>query len=359
MLRDINRNTPIWRLLIPSRVAVLALLSMTACSGSGDGQFVPGGNGEVTILPSYGYQISAIPGVGPLIVNVPGPGGMLGVSVDFGNTLNGVVNINVDINNYISIIDYSLQSPSTMSVDSDVGVAFLGAFNIEVIQDLQIPFDSPPTTGAFDVVTATETVTVDLVAGGVELAFGGAAPVFFSWNDVENLIDDVQALEWQRRAALATQALWFVLDQVFGVTEAFNLIDDGLATVNPLVVACDAFTGAPPAGVINQGESTFTWMGTGSVPGAGDDFQWAFTDCWFDDAGDPVDTLLNGSIDLRDYVELVDAQSILISSGFNEVIFNNFEIADTVENPAGTFTIDPANRITITGGFDMAFVDIP
>ena len=91
---------------------------------------------------------------------------------------------------------------------------------------------------------------------------------------------------------------------------------------------------------------------------SGDDFQWAFSDCWFDDATDIDDILLNGSIDLRNYAEIIDAQSRLIGTGFDEVIFNDFEIADTVESPPGTFSIDPRNRVTISGGFDLTFIGI-
>ena len=131
-----------------------------------------------------------------------------------------------------------------------------------------------------------------------------------------------------------------------------------LRGVNPLVASCDAFTGTPPAGVLAQGETTFTWLGSGSIPLGGDDFQWAFTDCWFDDLGDTDDQLVNGSIDLNNFIEVLDAQFNLIGTGFDEVIFNGLTIAQTEENTAGIFTIDPNNTIAVSGGFDLAFVEI-
>ena len=76
------------------------LLILAACGGGSDDVFVPaGGDDDVTILPTYGYQISASPAAGALTVMVPGEGGMRAVSMDFGNTLNGEVNVSVDSNN--------------------------------------------------------------------------------------------------------------------------------------------------------------------------------------------------------------------------------------------------------------------
>ena len=335
------------------------LLILAGCGGGGGGGFVSdGGNGEATILPTYGYQISATPAGSPLTVSVPGEGGIRTVTMDFGNTLNGEVNLSVDINNDATVTDYSLQSLSTLAVDSDVGIPFLAAFDIEVTEDMQFLVGDPPTTGIIEVVTATETVTLQALLAGVELRFGGGVPIFFTWDELENLIDDELALAWQRRVALAAEILDFVFVQTIGVTEALNFVDDQLATVNPLVASCDAFTGTPPPGVLAQGESTFTWMGSGSTPLGGDNFQWAFTDCWIDDASDTEDQLINGSIDLNNYVEVIDAQFNLIGTGFDEVIFNGLTIAQTEENTPGIFTIDPNNTITVTGGFELELVGI-
>jgi len=335
----------------------------TILAGDNGGNGGNGGN-EVIILPTYGYQVSASPTGGPLTVNVPGEGGMMGISLDFGNTLNGDVNINVDANNNISILDYTLQTLSSVTVDSDSGdIPFLGAFDVEVTEDMMFGFPQPrpPDSGVYQVITPNETVNVQIFPGlisTVEISLDGGAPVSLGWDELENLLDDDLALPWQRRAALAAEVLEFVLIQVFTITDTFNVIDDRLLTVNPAVVACDAFTGTPPPNVLNVGESSLTWLGPGNVPMGGDDFQWAFTDCWFDDPGSGRDTLLNGSISLNNYIEIIDGQFQLIGSGFDEVIYNNLEIAGTVENPVNVFTIDSQDIITVTGSFDLAFVGL-
>lgn len=333
---------------------------LVACGGSGGG----GGDGgfqdvdDVIILPTYGYQISASPTAGPLIVSVPGEGGLRTVSIDLGNTLNGDVNVSVDINNFATVTDFSLRSLSSFAVESDLGVAFLGAFDVEVTADMQFDVGSPPTVGTIEVRTATETVTLRAVAGGVEVSLDADPAISLTWDELEQLLDNNLALAWQRRAALGAEVLEFVFVQALSVTEVLNLVTDDLANVNPLVQTCDAFTGAPPAGVLAQGEATFTWMGSGNIPRGGDDFQWLFTDCWIDDANDTDDQLINGSIDLNNYVEIINADNILVGTGFDEVIFNNLTIAETEENPQGMFTIDMANTVVVNGGFDLAFIEI-
>jgi len=333
------------------------LLVLAGCGGDGgsDGALVMDDD-DVVILPTYGYQISALPGVGPLTVSIPDEGGLRIISLNFGNTLNGEINVSVDLNNNATPIDYSLQTPSTMTVDTDVGAPFLGAFDIEVTEDLQFLVGDPPTSGMIEVVTATETVVLQPFDGGLLLRFNGAAPVTLTWDELENFLDDDLAIDWQRRAALAAEVLEFVFLQFFSVTETLNFIDDQLVTLSPLEVPCDAFTGSPPEGVLAQGQSTFTWLGSGSIPIGGDDFLWSFTHCWLDDVGDAADQLINGSIDLNNYIEVIDAQFRLIGTGFDEVIFNNLTIASTEENPMGVFNIVPNDTITISGGFDLALI---
>jgi hypothetical protein len=331
------------------------LLFLFGCGGNGGGG---GGriDDDVIILPTYGYQISASPAGGLLMVTVPGEGGMRTISIDLGNTLNGEVNVSVDFNDIATVTDYSLQSLSTLTVNSDIGIQFLGTFSVEVIEDMLFEVGDPPTTGMIEVVMGNETVTLEVFVGGVELRLAGGLPIALTWDELELLLDDNAAFSWQRRAALAAEVLEFVFVQALTVTEVLNLVTDELASINPLVGTCDAFTGAPPAGVLAQGEERFTWMGSGNFPMGGDDFQWLFTDCWVDDANDTEDQLINGSIDLNNYIEIIDGQFNLVGTGFDEVIFNNITIARTDENPPGTFTIDPANTITVSGGFDLAFI---
>jgi len=337
------------------------LLVLAGCNGgsSGDEVTFDRAHGEVTILPTYHYQISATPAGGPLTVTIPDQDGMLMLSLDFGNTLNGDMNVSVDANNIFEITDLTLQVLSTFAVDSDVGLPFLGAFTIEVTEEMPLLPGSPPDSGAFNVVTATETITLQAFANGVEIRLDGGLPMVLTWDELGEFVFDDQVFDWQRRAALAAEILEFTFIQILSLTETLNWVNDDFATINPLVASCDAFTGSPPADVLALGESTFTWMGSGSIPLGGDDFAWDFTDCWFDDVGDTEDQLLNGSISLNTYIEVIDAQLNLTGTGYDEVIYNNLTVEETIEHPAGVFAIDPDDTITINGGLDLALVGFP
>ncbi len=86
---------------------------------------------------------------------------------------------------------------------------------------------------------------------------------------------------------------------------------------------------------------------------------WDFTDCWFDDVGDTEDQLLNGSVSLNTYIEVIDAQLNLTGTGYDEVIYNNLTVIETIENLTGGIVIDPEATIIINGGLDLAFVGVP
>lgn len=353
------------------RVLFIALLALAlfACESDGDreqgGGFVPQpvvGGVDVVILPAYDFEISAAPAGDPLTVMVPGDAGMLGIAVEFGNTLKGEAGFEVDASDYLRIHDYTVYAGSSLSVDSDVGdAAFLGAFDIEVIDDLvympNVPHH-PANWGFFQVITPEEIVNVQVIPGpfsSVEVSLGFGPAIWMSWGQLAELVDDELAPAWQRRAALATEVLDFVLIQMATITDTFNFINDELLVTNPAVIACDAFTGTPPSLVLAQGESTLTWLGPGNEPTSGDDFEWGFTDCWFDDSGSGHDTLFKGAIDLHDFVWDVDNLSRLVGAGFHEVAYDGLVVAGTVENPVGVFTVSPDDVATVSGSFDLVF----
>ena len=351
---------PSWRNLLCASIVVLTTLSIGACGGggNGDGRNIDDDD-EFTILPTYGYQISASPSAGPLTVTLPDPLGAIVLILDFGNTLNGDINVTVDANNEFTVTDLTLRTLSTLTIDSDAGVPLLGVFTIEVTTDMSLEPGSPPSSGTFNVVSANETITLEAFGNDVAIGLDGAPPIGLTWDALEDFVFDDQVLDWQRRAGLAAEILEFTFVQFLSLTGTLNWVTDDLATINPLVATCDAFTGSPPANVLAQGESTFTWMGAESIPVGGDDFVWNFTDCWFDDVGDSEDQLLNGSVNLNTYIEVVDAQLNVIGSGYDEIIYNNLTIEETIENPAGVFAIDPDDTIIINGGLDLALVGTP
>lgn len=353
------------------RVPFLFLLALTLVGCGSDGANEDGstlvaqpvvGGMDAEILPVYDFEIGAALAGDPLTVMVPGDGGMIGIAIEFGSSLQGEAGFEVDESDYLQIHDYTVYADSSLSVDSDVGnAAFLGEFDIEVIDDLvympNVPHH-PANRGFFQVITPEEIVNVQVIPGlfsSVEVSLGAGPAIWMSWGQLADLLDDELAPAWQRRAALATEVLDFVLFQMATITNTFNFINDELRVTNPAVIACDAFTGDPPLLVLPQGESTLTWLGPGNAPVSGDNFAWAFTDCWFDDAGSGYGTLLNGAVGLNDIVWDIDNLSRLVGAGFREVAYEGLVVAGTVEDPAGVFTISPDDVATVSGSFDLVF----
>ena len=345
-------------LLLPAIIGV-------GCSGSGDGGIAPipdPGPGPVTVLDVYEYTIADLTGVAtPLSVSFSEGAAAFQVQLILGNSLRGTVNTVTDA--------FTLDSSSSFTVNSDLGDPLLGTFDVNVTVTLDLPADSVPAAGEWQVVfppvNPSETITVTVVTGfleGAELSLNGGAQLFFTWEELEDLLGDAAAPDWQQRAALSALVAEFMLGQADEVIEILALIDDPLEINNPLIVMCDAFPGTPPPGVLNQGMFELTWLGSGEIM-PGDSFDWNFTDCWFTDPGDN-DELINGGVDLLGYNEVVDASNTLTRIGFETVgqilggvIYDNLTVAETEESSPGIFTIVPSGTITIIGGFSIVFAE--
>ena len=338
---------------------VTSAVLVGACGGGGDG-----GNGgqdvidppqpPPTILSTYNFAIGGLQEGVDMAVNV---GGQFDVGVDFGDTLVGSVNLQVNSPTDVSFLDFVTDAGSTITVEViNSNTPLDGEFTINITTDVVAGIDDEPTSGAFEVVTAAETVLVTIVANGVELSLDGAAAIPFSWDAYDDLLDDVQAATWQRRASLAGGTFDFIFERMFEIADLLDGLDQTESSV-PIVTACDAFPGTPPAGVLAQGEHVFTRLGSGEDLAPGDIFDWTFTNCWFESSG----TLIDSFLQLQNYVEVIDASNTLTRIGFipdsnatGGVRYFDWSLAETQEDQ-GVYTIDPDDRIEIFGGFSLLF----
>jgi len=347
-----NKPRP-WRVLWLIPVAVLAALSIVATGGSGGG----GGNGgdvdeaPLVILPNYNFFLANLNNGAPLTVVV---GDEYTVTVDFDNLLAGNLDLNVGVGNTVTFLSYFLRANTDFSftVTSPQGSPLDGSYAVNFTDNVGAVIGDAPTSGAFNVVMGIDTITVTILANGVQLVLNGGAPIDYTWDEFTDLLDDEMNEPWQRWASLAGGAVEFIVVQFFNVA---NILDDlELVTFNsPFVETCDMFTGTPPDGVLAQGEVTVTWLGSGELAD-GDDFTWQFTQCWDQDD----EELLDGTITLQDYTETVDFDTgVLFDIGFGSlggnapggVIFD-ITISETEENQ-GVWTIPADEVITLSGGF--------
>lgn len=314
-----------------------------------------------TILPAYNFEISGIQAGTDMTVDI---GGQYQVGIDLGDTLRGSVEFmprNIYFHTFVT------ESGSTMTVtvagtDTDLD----GTFTVNLTEDVggakeALTIMGGAYGGAFEVVTPTETITVNMITAdlfpyGVEMSLNGAEPTFFQWHEYADLLHDIQAETWQRRAAVAAAAFGYVVDRIF---ELVGLLDslEQIAFAEPVVSACDEFQGTPPAGVLLQGEHVLTHLGSSEELSPGDDLDWRFTNCWFAESN----SLIDNSLQMQNYVEVVDASNTLTRIGFGPndnlsggVLYSDWRLAETLESQ-GVYTIDPASRIAVNGGFSVLF----
>jgi len=338
--------------LIP--VAVLAALSIVATGGSSgddadDGDVDP----PLNILPTYNFFMTNLTGGTPLTASVASS---YTVTVDIDGLFPGSVNLDADANNIVTFLSYIIRSSARvdLTLTSTDPSPLDGTFAVIVTEDVNAMVYDDPVSGAFNVVTATETVSVSILADSIQLALDGGAPVVYNnWEELTDLFNDEEQETWQRRAGLAAGALGFTIEQFFSMADILDELE-AITLANPVVEVCDMFTGAPPEGVLAQGEMTITWLGSGELAD-GDDFSWQFNQCWSEDSSE----LIDGTISLENYTETIDAiTGTLFEIGFGGLggqpggIVYDVTFSDTVENQ-GVFTIPPEGVMTISGGFAL------
>jgi hypothetical protein len=342
-----------WRALWLIPVPFIAALSIIATGGGSGGDDEPAAvEAPLVILSNYNFFLGNLNNGELLTANV---GGEFTVTVDIDGLLAGNMDLDVGANNAVTFLSYLLRAGNSidLTVTSPEGSGLDGAFSVGFGTDIEAAVGDPPTSGTLtvnypDVVLPVEVV---ILADGVELS-SSAETFQYTWEEFAALLDDELADDWQRQAALAFGVIEFLVEQFFNV--AGILGDLELVTLNnPYVEACDMFTSGPPQGVLAQGEFTITWLGSGELSN-GDDFTWAFTDCWSQDD----EELLDGTVMLEDYTESVDFNTgVLFNIGFGGlgagapggVIFD-LVFSETVEGD-GVWTIPADGVVTVSGGF--------
>jgi hypothetical protein len=325
------------------------------CGGGSDEETISNApDAAPTILSVYNFQLAGVQPGTDMTVDV---GNQFRVRIDLGDTLRGSVNLQVNSPSSVSFLDFVTNAGSTMTVavaGSKTGLD--GEFTVNVTTDVVADLDDGPSSGAIEVVTAADVVTVAFVTSGVELSLNGAAPTLFSWDDYDNLLDDIQAQTWQRRASLAGGTFAFIFERMFEIAELLDSLELTESTI-PIVTACDEFPGTPPAGILLQGEHVLTRLGSFEELSPGDVFDWTFTNCWFASSN----TLIDNFLQMQNYIEVIDSSNTLTRIGFGPynnmdggVLYFDWIVAETEENE-GVYTLDPDNRIVVNGGFSMLF----
>jgi hypothetical protein len=344
------------RIAVTVVIGALGVGSIIASGGGGGGS--GDGDGPPILLPLYQYTIENQAG-GPsaFLASATVDAQLYSISIALpqGTGVRGTYAPGTEA--------LTVDAGSVLNANTDLATPIVGNIQLEVTETISVPVTgSRPTSGAAQVTVGGDVVGVTITADGVELRLNGGAPQAFTWDAFEEFFLGAPVPAWQEAAAAGYQLLDLVLDQVDVTVTALKSIDDDLAS-GPRAASCDLIPGVPPAGILPQGETVLTWLGSGSVS-PGDDFNWTFTDCWVNDPADDYDDLVRGQIDLRNWIENVDSDNRLVSAGFaafggpGGLYYQDFELGETVEAPPGVFNRSPVFP-TLNGGLSVFFFEGP
>ncbi len=349
-----SKRSRSWRALWLIPVPFIAALSIIATGGGsgdgGDGQF-DDVEAPLVILSNYNFFLGNLNNGEFLKANV---GGEFTVTVDIDGLLAGNMDLDVGANNTVTFLSYLLRADNRirLAIGSPEGSPLDGTLGVYFNTDIVATVDEAPTSGSV-ILEFPETLSaaVHFLADGVELrSLGGVEQ--YTWEEFMALLYDEQAAPWARQASLAVGVIEFLVEQFFNVADILDDLE--LVTLNnPYVETCDMFTLGPPQGVLAQGELTITWLGSGELSD-GDDFAWAFTNCWSQDD----EELLDGTVTLEDYTESVDFNTgVLFNIGFGGLgagapggVIYDLTFSETVEGQ-GVWTIPADGVVTVSGGF--------
>ena len=314
-----------------------------------------------TILSTYNFEIGGVQAGTDMVVDV---GGQFEVGIDLGDTLRGSVMLSPAPSPKIELLSFVTEAGSTMTLTvAGTETELDGEFTVSVTSAIEGINTYFPLAGSLDVVTAADVATVVFTQGGFELSLNGGPATLFdvsNWEEFYEMLHDSQAETWQRRASLAGGTLALIIDHMRRIGELLGSLEL-TESPDPIVTSCDDFQGTPPVGVLSQGEHVLTRLGSGEDLSSGDVFNWAFTNCWSASSN----TLIDNFLQMQNYIEVIDASNTLTQIGFGPdnnvtggILHFDWSVAET-EGNEGVYTIDPADRIVVNGGFSLLFTGQP
>jgi hypothetical protein len=278
--------------------------------------------------------------------------------------------------------NYTLAAPTILSVTTPLWSAPSGNFIIQVTSPIESVGGKITSQGEFKVIEvgsgSTSSVTVTVRdSSGVNLSHNTESPVFFTWEQLDDLLGS-SAPTWQQQASMAASIINLVLSQMVASIDSVLIIESNKSTIEQnqtYTQTGDAFSknthpGSPPTSAIpDQGYRTLQWVDTNGdkKAGPGDSFKWDYTLYWENDLSSSLDILLLGSVQLDGFIEEKDTLNgidTLSRAGFEQdqenkkpggVVYDNFNILETLESPFGVFSIINAKAKTLNGGFSISF----
>jgi hypothetical protein len=362
---------------LPGTIAVIFVcILLTSCGGGGGGSKGNTSTGGAEQTPVvYTYDLNVLDdntftityNIGSKPVDVS-----LGTLVPLSGTYEtdtGTYTLNPSLLNVTTNLWSTSSQTQTYTIQVTSAIECVGGIITSQGEFKVIEIDSGATP-------STVTVTVK-DSNGVNISLNTESPVYFTWSDLDDLLGSDTAPTWQQQASLAASVINLILSQMVFSMDSILFIESNketLAQNQTITTMGDAFSknthpGSPPGGIPDQGYSTLKWDDTNGdkAVGPGDDFELTYLWYWENDPSNTVDKLLFGSVSLDGFVEqdtTNNGNDVLTNTGFmpdqtnnkpGGVVYDNFYIYETIENPLGVFNINDAKTKTLNGGFSISF----
>ncbi|HOM29035.1 MAG TPA: hypothetical protein PLS81_06225 [Deltaproteobacteria bacterium] len=342
------------RVLSVRLLVILALLPMAAISCSSDGGG-GGGDGSSAVPDELSFSMDLSSDfVDPLTITSYTDSNKSITIASVSGPVSGTYNHATG--------EYTITEGALVNVRYSLWDEPYRTFTIYLASDVTGSTGQTPLSGALEVRSGTDTVTVTISPSGVRLSLDGADPTStIAWQDLYPMYYDEDEPGWRKEASLACVVLKFLVEEIaFSadtlVTIALN--EETLETAGYL-----EFEGDPLPPSIAFGESTSVLRLTSPSIRDGATFQWLYDWCWDDDPSSSEDLLYDGTVQMSGYTETVDVSGStrrFTELGFGSgtapggVSYDRFMIYVT-EETSGSYTIPEARTLVYDGGYSILF----
>ena len=271
------------------------------------------------------------------------------------------VDVTIDSRIEPTLGEYDFASGTvTLTAGAIAAESDFGAMVIDILGPVVLEPGRPPADVTIEITVGLEgLVRLRFMGGSVELErVAGGAVTVFTIDEFEGLLARRLSVPvWQHQSALG----WIVIDLlrtlVARTADAVIQIDPELERMIAVDTECDLLSGMLPSGVLVQGMSRLTWLGSGVIE-TGDDFAWDHTSCWLA-APSGRGALLDGRINLRGLTGRTASERV-VEIGFQSVnslggvLFEDLTLAVTRDTPSGTVLV-PEQTFLLSNGIRLTF----
>lgn len=335
---------------------LVLLLTIASCGGNGSGG-ASGLTPESIVIPeTYDFTMNLSPDPGnPLRISSSGE--------SLGEVALTMVELPLAGSYSFETSDYTLNSGRIINVRNDAWDEPYRTFDIRITSDITGNTTAGPQSGSFTVYDGRNVISVIISGNTATVSLNDGAATKLAWQAFSKKYLSESEGMGMREASLAatmltllTDGLSFAADTLETIaTRGHELVSDPEHSIS---LAGDEL---PPT--LPQGESMRTLRLESGDTVRGSNYTWLFDYYWYNDPASQEDLLINGTVSMRGLDMTVeknkDTTELLVSTGFDEVRFEDLTVYTTLEDDRGNVFIEPGRTLVYTGGYAVSFYAEP